>query len=132
MADEYLRRIHHVYKYHYVCDGDTDSQHKQWMRNPDLRVLAIPAFCRDWRDFVNELNLLEQGYRITNADAIWAAVAHIEGLYFQYEQRLPQPSQCLLQRVRESIDPREIWDDYLSSYDRLQFVMQHQDELEAP
>ena len=130
MAEEYLRRIHHVYKYHYVCDGDTDSQHKQWMRNPDLRVLAIPAFCSDWRAFVNELVLLEG--RGSDADAIWEAFAHIEGLYFQYEQRLPQPSQRLLQRVLESIDPREIWDDYLSTYDRQQFVLQHQDELEAP
>ena len=70
MADEYLRRIHHVYKYHYVCDGDTDSQHKQWMRNPDLRVLAIPAFCRDWREFVNGLVLLEQSNSRPDAESL--------------------------------------------------------------
>ena len=54
MADEYLRRIQHVYKRHYAYEGGTDGDHKKWMRNPDLRVLTVPAFCRSWREFVKE------------------------------------------------------------------------------
>ena len=130
IVDQYLRRIQHVYKHHYIHDVDNDYDNKQWTRNPDLRVLGIPAFCRAWNAFEDGLNLLEQS-SIPDTDAMQAAYADIEGGYFEYARGLPQPTRRLLQRVGESLPPRKIWDNYLSSYQRQRFVQQYRNELEA-